>query len=184
MGLFGFGSKKDKTPTASASDTFSLSGPANAATLKCILTAGVRKVEMTADMNGSGNVVLTHGPAKIEGVNAIEAYLDVKGEGMALKPKKARHLADQCCWMQAANQFLDQGENIDTVLSAMNELLGKQDFLAEPFSLAEPHVAASVFSLKKAGTCPSGLDNVDAWLKRVEDKIPENLRAACMSHTS
>jgi hypothetical protein len=184
MGLFGFGSKKDKTPAASANDTYSLTGPAGPSSTQCILVAGLRGIEINADLSGTGTVTMTHGPVTVVGVNAIETYLDVKGQGAQLKPKKARHLGDQNRWIQVANQYLDTGAKIDEVLNHMNTLLGEQEFLAGPLSLADAHVAASVLSLKKEGKCPSGLNNVDAWLKRVEGKIPENLRSACMSHTS
>lgn len=184
MGLFGFGSKKDKTPAASANDTYSLTGPAGPSSLQCILVAGLRGIEVSTDLSGTGTVTMQHGPMSITGVNAIETYLDVKGQGAALKPKKARHLGDQNRWIQAANQYLDSGAKVDEVMNNMNALLGEQEFLAGPLSLADAHVAASVFCLKKDGKCPDGLGNVDAWLKRVEEKIPENLRSACMSHTS
>jgi len=184
MGLFGFGSKKDKTPAASANDTYSLNGPAGPSSTQCILVAGLRGVEMSADLSGTGNVTLNHGPVTVTGVNAIETYLDVKGQGAALKPKKARHLGDQNRWIQAANQYLDAGQKVDEVLNHMNSTLNENEFLAGPLSLADAHVAASVLSLKKGGQYPSGLSNVDTWLTRVEEKIPENLRSACMSHTS
>lgn len=184
MGLFGFGNKKDKAPAASANDTFSLTGPAGPSSTQCILVAGLRGVEINADLSGSGTVTMQHGPISVVGVNAIETYLDVKGQGAQLKPKKARHLGNQNRWIQAANQYLDTGSKVDEVMNHMNTALGEDEFLAGPLSLADAHVAASVFNLKKSGKYPSGLTNVDAWLKRVEEKIPENLRSACMSHVS
>jgi hypothetical protein len=59
----------------------------------------------------------------------------------------------------------------------MNTLLGSQEYLAGPLSLAEAHVAASVYCLKKAGQLPGGLSNIDAWFKRIEGKMTDSLRS-------
>ncbi|MEM8843963.1 MAG: hypothetical protein AAGB35_02870 [Pseudomonadota bacterium] len=184
MGLFGFGSKKEKTAAAGKNDPFTLSGPANAASAKCIMTAGIRGVALEANLSGDGEVTMTHGPVTISGENAIETYLDIKGEGMPLKPKKARHLGDQNRWIEVASQLLDQGNKVDQVLNKMNDILGSQDFLVGPLTLADSVVAGSILTLKKNGNLPSGLSNVDAWLARVEDKIPESLRANVMSQVN
>lgn len=184
MGLFGFGSKKEKTAAAGKNDPFSLSGPAGVASAKCILTAGVRGVEMDVNLSGGDQVTMTHGPVTIEGANAIIAYLDIKGEGMSLRPKKARLLADQYCWVEVALNLLDKGEKVELVLNKMNDVLGSQEFLVGPLSLADAIVAGSVLTIKKNGGLPAGLDNVDAWLTRVEQKIPENLRANAISHVN
>lgn len=184
MGLFGFGNKKEKTVAASASDTYSLKGPTGPSSAQCILAAGIRGIEMSAELSGSDTVTMTHGPVTISGTNAIETYLDIKGQGAPLKPKKARHLGDQNRWIEVANQLLDQENKVDQVMNRMNDVLGQQEFLVGPLTLADSHVAGSVFALQKTGKCPSGLSNVDAWLKRVEQKIPENLRGSCMSHVN
>lgn len=182
MGLFGFGKKKEKTAAAGANDTYTLSGPATAATAKCIMTAGVRKVSMEITMNDADNVTLTHGPVTLVGESAIETYLDVRGEGAPLRPKKARHLGDQNRWMDVSSSLLDNNEKVDQVTARMNEILAQQDYLVGPLTQADASVAASVLCLKKAGKLPSGLTNVETWLGRVEQNIPDNLRASYMSH--
>lgn len=178
MGLFGFGSKK--TAAAGKNDTFSLTGPANAGSAKCMMTAGVRGIAMEANLSGTGTVTMTHGLVIIVGENAIESYLDIKGEGAPLKPKKARHLGDQNHWIEVSSQLLDAGNKVDQVLQRMNEILAEQEFLVGPLTLADPVVAGSVLTLKKQGNLPTDLGHVDAWLQRIEQKIPENLRANVM----
>tara|TARA_R110002096_G_scaffold41901_10_gene113011 strand:- start:1086 stop:1640 length:555 start_codon:yes stop_codon:yes gene_type:complete len=182
MGLFGFGGKKEKVAAAGKDDKMSLNGPANASSMKCILTAGVRGIEMDVNLSGGESVTMTHGPVTIVGENAIETYLDIKGQGMPLKPKKARHLGDQNRWIEVSSQLLDSGNKVEQVMTRMDQILGEQEFLVGPLTLADSVVAGSVLALKKQGKAPAGLANVDAWLSRVESKIPDNLRAGFMSH--
>ncbi|MEM7304112.1 MAG: hypothetical protein AAF372_01135 [Pseudomonadota bacterium] len=184
MGLFGFGSKKEKTAAAGKNDPFSLSGPAGVASAKCIMTAGIRGVGLDVNLSGGSHVTMSHGPVTIEGANAVITYLDIKGEGMSLRPKKARLLADQYCWIEVASKLLDKGEKVDLVLNKMNDVLGAEEFLVGPLSLADSIVAGSVLTMKKNGSLPAGLSNIDAWLGRVEQKIPENLRATAMSQVN
>ena len=183
MGLFGFGGKKEKTAAAGKNDKISFTGGPDAATAKCILTAGVRGVEMDINLSGD-SANLTHGPVSAKGENACVTYFDKKGMGQSLRPKKARTLGEQNYWMDVSCQYLDKGENINEVLSKLDETLAGQDFIAGQLSLADPVVAGSVLTLKKAGNCPSGLSNIDAWLGRVEQKIPENLRSNYMGQLS
>ena len=182
MGLFGFGSKKEKTASAGKDDKYSLSGPAGAASNKCILTAGVRGIEMDVNLSGGDTVTMTHGPVTVVGENAIESYLDIKGQGMPLKPKKARHLGDQNRWIEVSSQFLDQGQKVEQVMNRMNEILGEQEFLVGPLTLADSVVAGSVLALQNNGKAPSGLSNVDAWLGRVEAKMPDAVRSSAMAN--
>ena len=181
MGLFGFGNKKEKPASAGKDDKYSLSGPAGAASAKCILTAGVRGIEMDVNLSGGDTVTMTHGPVTITGESAIETYLDIKGQGMPLKPKKARHLGDQNRWIEVSSSLLDQGQKVDQVMNRINEVLGQQEFLVGPLTLADSVVAGSVLTLKKQGKA-SGLSNVDAWLGRIEAKMPDAVRANAMSH--
>ena len=182
MSLFGFGGKKQKTAAAGKDDKMSLTGPTNASSMKCIMAAGVRGVEMDVDLSGADTVTMTHGPVTITGENAIQTYLDIKGQGMPLKPKKARHLGDQNRWIEVSSQLLDSGNKIEQVMARMDQVLGEQDFLVGPLTMADSVVAGSVLALKKQGKAPAGHANVDAWLARVEEKIPENLRTGFMSH--
>ncbi len=182
MGLFGFGGKKEKTAAAGKNDKMSLTGPANASSMKCILTAGIRGVEMDINLSGEDTVTMTHGPVTIVGENAISTYLDIKGKGMLLKPKKASRLGDQCRWMEVSSTLLDSGNKVEQVMTRMDQLLADQEFLVGPLSLADSAVAGSILALKKQGKAPAGHANVDAWLGRVEAKIPDNLRADFMSH--
>ncbi len=183
MGLFGFGSKKEKPVSAGKDDKFSLSGPAGAASNKCILTAGVRGVDINIDLSG-GELNVSHGPVSAKGESAIITYFDKKGTGNSLRPKKARVLGDQNYWMDLSCQFLDKDEKVSEILSQLDSNLANQDFVAGPLSLADPVIAGNVLALKKAGNCPAGLSNVDAWLNRVEQSIPENLRSNYMSQVS
>jgi len=183
MGLFGFGGKKEKTATASKNDKISFNGGSDAVTAKCILTAGVRGVEIDINLSGD-SANLTHGPVSAKGESAIVTYFDKKGLGQSLRPKKARTLGEQNYWMDVAYQYLDRGEKVSEVLSTLDSTLANQEFIAGPLSLADPVVAGSVMALKKAGSCPSGLTNIDAWLGRVEQKIPDNLRANYMGQLS
>ncbi len=180
MGLFGFGGKKEKTATAGKSDKIVFSGGSDAVTTKCILTAGIRGVEMDINMTGD-SANLTHGPVSAKGESACVTYFDKKGTGHSLRPKKARILGEQNYWMDVACQYLDQGEKVSEVLNVLNDTLDGNEFIAGQLSLADPVVAGSIMALKKSGNYPSGLSNVDAWLGRVEQQIPENLRSSYMS---
>lgn len=183
MALFGFGKKKEKTASASANDKISFSGTSDAVSTKCILTAGVRGVEIDIDLSGD-SANLTHGPVSAKGESAIVTYFDKKGTGQSLRPKKARTLGEQNYWMDIACQYLDQGEKVSEILTSLNNTLADNEFIAGPLSLADPAVAGSVITLKKAGNLPSGLSNIEAWLGRVEQKIPESLRSNYMSQLS
>jgi len=180
MALFGFGKKKEKTASASASDKISFSGAADAISAKCILTAGVRGVEIDIDLSGD-NASLSHGPVSAKGESAIVTYFDKKGTGQSLRPKKARTLGEQNYWMDVTCQYLDKGEKVSEILTSLNNALADKEFVAGQLSLADPAVAGSIMALKKAGNLPSGLSNIEAWLGRVEQKIPENLRSNYMS---
>ena len=180
MGLFGFGSKNEK-----AADTkMSLSADNSVACAKCVLTAGIRNVDIDVDTSGSDTLSLNHGSFSAMGEGAIMTYLDRKGQGQSVRPKKARVLGDQNYWLEISCQLLDKGEQVDTVLSRLNAVLGDNEFIAGPLSLADPAIAANILALKKSGQMPSGMSNVDAWLGRVEQKIPENLRATYMGLVS
>lgn len=180
MGLFGFGNKK--TAVASANDIYKLKGPAGSGSAQCLLLAGIRGIELQADLSADDTVTLTHGPVTLTGVSAIETYLDIKGQGAPLKPKKARHLGEQNRWIEISNQLLDQNRKVDQIMQRMNEILAEQEFLAGPLTQADAHVAGSVLALKKSGQWSPDLSNVEAWLKRLQEKIPENLRASVISH--
>lgn len=181
MGLFGFGSKKEKTAAAGKNDVMSLKGANNAASMKCILAAGIRGLELDVDLSGDEKVTVTHGPVTIIGENAIESYLDIKGEGMPLRPKKARHLGDQNRWVEVSTQYLDSETKVDEVMSRMDQILAEQEFLVGPLTMADAAVAGSIFALKKQGKAGQH-QNIDAWLSRIEAKMPEGIRSSLMSH--
>jgi len=122
MGLFGFGSKKEKTATAGKDDKISLKGANNAASMKCILAAGIRGLEMDVDLSGADSVTMTHGPVSATGESAIVTYCDKKGAGQSLRPKKARILGDQNYWMDVACSYLDQGETANLRSGYMSHL--------------------------------------------------------------
>ena len=174
MGLFGFGNKKEKP----ADTKMSLSADGSIACAKCVLTAGVRNVDIDVDTSGS-NLALTHGSLSTKGEGAIMTYLDRKGQGQSVRPKKARLLGDQNYWIEISN-MLDRGEQVEGILKRLDAVVGSNDFIVGPLSLADPAVAASIIALKKSGNIPAGLSNIDTWLGRVEQKIPENLRANYM----
>lgn len=180
MGLFGLGSKKEK-----AADTkMSLSADGSIGCARCVLTAGIRNVDMDVNASGSDNLTLSHGSYSAMGESAIITYLDRKGQGQSLRPKKARVLGEQDYWLDICCQYLDNGEQVEAIMNRLNAIVGENDFIAGPLSLADPAVAANVLALKKAGNLPSGLSNIESWLGRVEQKIPENLRATYMGLVS
>ena len=180
MGLFGLGNKKEQ-----ATDTkMSLSADGSIACAKCVLVAGIRNVDLDVDASGSGNLTLNHGPFSAAGEDAIIIYLDRKGQGQSVRPKKARVLGEQDYWLEISSQLLDKGEQVEAVLNRLNAALADNQFIAGPLSLADPVIAANVLALKKSGKLPAGLSNVETWLGRVEQKIPENLRARYMGLVS
>lgn len=180
MGLFGIGGKKEKPATASTNDKISFSGASDAVSAKCILTAGVRGVDIDINLSGD-SASLTHGPVSAVGESAIVTYFDRKGKGSSVRPKKATLLGEQNYWMDIACQFLDKGEKVNEVLNTLNNKLSNNEFIVGKLSLADPIVAGSVLALKKAGNLPSGLSNIETWLGRVEEQIPANLRSNYMS---
>ena len=176
MGLFGFGNKKEKV----ADTKMSLAADGSVACAKCVLTAGVRNVDMDVDTSGGDTLTLNHGSFSAVGEGAIVTYLDRKGQGQSVRPKKARVLGDQNYWLEISSKFLDKGEQVGAIMNRLNTVLGDNEFIAGPLSLADPAVAANVLALKKSGQLPGGLSNIDAWLQRVEQKIPDNLRSTYM----
>ena len=184
MGLFGFGKSKEKAAVASKNDNFALSGPNNASSARCIMAAAVRGVALKLDLGDGKKLEMSHGPVKLNSENAIYTYLDVKGDGAPLRPKKARHLGDQNYWLAIANELLDNNLQVEAILRRMDEILTTNDYLAGPITQADGPVAAGVLQLKKAGSCPQGLSHVDAWLSRVEQVVPEGIRANTMSQVS
>ena len=180
MGLFGFGNQKEK-----AADTkMSLAADGSVACAKCVLTAGVRNVDIDVDTSGSDTLILNHGSFSATGEGAIMTYLDRKGQGQSIRPKKARVLGDQNYWLEVSNQLIDKGEQVEAAMNRLNTVLGDNEFIAGPLSLADPALAADVLALKKSGKMPGGLTNIDTWLQRVEQKIPENLRSTYMGLVS
>ncbi len=183
MALFGFGGKKEKPVTAGKDDKILLTGSTDAVTMKSIMAAGIRGVEMDINLSGD-SLSITHGPVSAKGESAVITYFDKKGVGPSLRPKKARTLGEQNYWMDLSCQYLDTGEKVSEILNRLDSNLANQEFVAGPLSLADPVIAGNVLMLKKAGNYPSSLSNIDAWLTRVEQQIPENLRSTYMSHTS
>jgi glutathione S-transferase len=118
MGLFG--KRKSKQPAALQMRGY----PGDPGTNKCLLMAAERGVSLEALLVDLGERAcdspeyralspfgkvpcLRDGDFVTSGAPAVLAYLDIKGKGNSLNPKKASILAEQNFWVDMAQRFAD-----------------------------------------------------------------------------
>lgn len=203
MGLFS--RKKDKGSSNQEMEFLGVSGQAS--TIKCLILAGIKEVPLRATFAPSDVEVdqthsyqylapfemaptLTHGDFTTAGANAIMTYVDIRGTGMSLNPKKARTLGQQNYWITVCYEQLapavqevvngspsDDAKNLcNEVLTSLNNSLGENLFVVGPLSLADPHVAAYIYVLRANGADLSPYTNIAAWITRLEGEMSADLK--------
>lgn len=177
------------------------------ATMKCLLMAGIKGLKLNTTLSSVDNVeqtrsyqnldtnkkapTLTHGDFSVSGVRAILTYLDIRGSGMSLTPKKARTLGEQNYWIDVCDQTLApavesyiKGEAtaedeacIDKVLASLDRALSANNYIVGQVSFAEPHIAAYAALLNCCGFSMSIYPNIANWFVRLEKSMPERIKA-------
>ncbi|SFJ79997.1 Glutathione S-transferase, C-terminal domain [Methylophaga sulfidovorans] len=200
MGLFS--RKKDK-----GSNNLELLGlKGQVSTMKCLLMAGIRDVPLKTTLASSEVAVdqvnsyqyletsdkvpnLTQGDFSVSGVRAILTYIDVKGKGVSLIPKKARNLGLQNYWIDVCYQtfgpatqaFINNSmtekdtATLSDVLKSLEKILAENEFIVGQLSFADPHVAAYIYVLRVGGYDLTDYPNIGKWISRLEGKMSGSL---------
>jgi glutathione S-transferase len=172
------------------------------ATMKCLLMAGIKEVSLKTSLASSEididqinsyqyldgsdkSPTLTQGDFSVSGARAILIFLDVRGKGTSLEPKKARTLGIQNYWIDVCYQTLapvvqaeiqrqatEQSKAcLEKVLSSLNSILAENQYIAGQISFAEPNVAAYIYMLSVSGYDMTKYPNIGKWISRLEDKM-------------
>ena len=200
MGLF---SRKKDT----SSQEMELLGVAGQiATLKCLVLAGLKGISLrttfapestTVDQVNSyqylaqnGRVpTLTQGDFSVSGARAIMTYLDIRGKGTSLTPRKARVLGQQNYWIDICYQLLgpavqaisdgnatdEDKATCNSILNRLNELLGENLYVVGPMTFADSNVAAYIYALKVSNADFSQYPNINNWITRLENEMTDVL---------
>ena len=172
------------------------------ATMKCLLTAGIKEISLkTTLVSADGEIdqvssyqcinasdkspTLTQGDFSVSGTRAILTYLDVRGKGQSLVPKKARTLGLQNYWIDICYQVLASATQaiiskqateedkscLEKVLSRLNAILAENDYIVGQLSFADPNVAAYIYVLRCSDHDMSKYPNIASWISRLEANI-------------
>lgn len=183
-----------------------------AATIKSLLLAGIRGVPMDVDfaeadikpdqlhsyqtINSSDKApILTQGDFSVAGARGIQTYIDIRGNGASLYPRKARVLGQQNYWIEVCYKVLapvvqaiansESNEDIEDqcnhILTSLNTILADNQFVAGPLSLADPHVASYIYVLRGTGKDLQDYSNITNWITRLEDQMSDNLKDKYLS---
>lgn len=200
MGLFS--RKKDK----GSNDMALLGLKGQISTMKCLLMAAIRDVPLKTTLASSQVAVnqvnsyqyletsdrvptLTQGDFSASGARAILTYIDVKGKGGSLIPKKARNLGLQNYWIDVCYQTLGpvtqafinksmtdkESSLLNDVLNSLDKTLAENEFIVGQLSFADPHVAAYVYVLSCGGHDMTKYPNIGKWTSRLENKMSRPL---------
>lgn len=202
MGLF----SRKKSASNQEIEFLGVSGQAS--TLKCLLLAGVRGVSLRTTFAPSDVDVdhvpsyqylapfekapmISQGDFSVSGARAIQTYLDIRGKGASLYPRKARVLGQQNYWIEVcykklapAVQDIVKGGDVsddakvqcNEVLSSLDKILGENLFVAGPLTLADPNVAAFIYVLRSHDADLSPYSNIKSWITRLEGEISDDLK--------
>ena len=196
MGLF----SRKKKDSSQEIELLGLKG--QIATMKCLLMAGIKDVSLKTTLASSEididqinsyqyiggadkSPTLTQGDFSVSGARAILVFLDVRGKGISLEPKKARTLGIQNYWIDVCYQTLapavqaeiqrqatEQSKAcLENILSNLNSILADNQYIAGQMSFAEPNVAAYIYLLNTSGYDMSQYPNIGKWISRIEDKM-------------
>ncbi|MFK8067141.1 MAG: hypothetical protein AB8D52_02755 [Gammaproteobacteria bacterium] len=203
MGLF---SRKKKEPSIQKMDLLGVSG--QTATLSCLILAGLKEVSLqttfdTTDAkavntssyqkisSSESTPTLTHGEFSTSGVRAIQSYIDFRGKGNSLNPKKARLLGEQNSWLDICYQTIgpvlheladgntsEEGKaSCAAFLSNINNALEKNSYILGQLSFTDPNIAAFIIALKKHGVDTASYSNIEAWLSRLMEQMSDDSKA-------
>lgn len=182
------------------------------ATIKSLLLAAIRGVSMDINfaktdikpdqlhsyqnINISDQVpILKQGDFSVSGARGIQTYIDIRGTGASLYPRKARVLGQQNYWIEVGYKILapavqaivdDQGNDdiqtqCDKVLASLDGILEENQFVAGPLTLADPQVAAYIYVLKGAGKDLQAYSNITNWITRLEGEMSGDLKVKYLS---
>lgn len=180
-------------------------------TLKCLLMAEIKEISLKTTLASSESQVdqinsyqyidksdksptLTQGDFSVSGARAIMTYLDVKGKGNSLLPKKARTLGLQNYWIDVCSEDLaapveaviykqateEQKACLNKVLTSLDAVLSENQFIVGQLSLADPHVAAYIYLLSCSGYDLTSFPNIGKWISRLEEKTSGPLKFECL----
>lgn len=195
MGLF---SRKKK----SAEKVRLLGHPGHADTCKSLYLAAEKGVQLDAELidihneqNADGTLrslspfgklpCLVEGDFVTSGIAAVLPYLDVRGGGQPLTPRKAQHLGTQNYWIEiGARDVLSQVEaladgqpaqdedGLQQVFAGMDAQLQGKEYIVGAFSFADVHWVAYLHLCDAAeqGGLVDGLSNLKAWFERMKTR--------------
>ncbi len=126
---------------------------------------------------------LVEGDFVTSGIAAVLPYLDVRGGGLPLTPRKAQHLGTQNYWIETgAREVLPQIEalvdgrpaqdedGLRKVFAGMDAQLQGKEYIVGAFSFADVHWIAYLHLCDAAGQggLIDGLSNLKAWFERMK----------------
>jgi|GEM_PF-1870183 len=199
MGIFSiFGRKKDK----SSQEIELLGITGHIATLKCLILASIKDVSLQTRLASynvgvdqinsyqyldSSNRVPTinHEGFTVSGTPAILTYLDIRGKGVSLTPRKARVLGQQNYWIDLCYEILgpvtqavttgtasdDDKKRLNKILTSLNNLLSENLYVVGPMTFADPHVAAYIYALGCSGVDMTVYPKIGDWITRLENDM-------------
>lgn len=212
MGLFG--KRKNKQPPALQMRGY----PGDPGTNKCLLMAAERGVQLETQLvdleeracdspeyralSPFGKVpCLRDGDFVTSGAPAVLAYLDIKGNGNSLNPKKASILSEQNFWVDLAQRFADpvvtrlvsslapaapasSPAQLESDRAGLTQALSQLDttmadnrqFIVGQYSFADIHWTACMHLCVLAGerAVMDPFSALAAWFERVESRNAAN----------
>ena len=181
--------------------------PCDVNTSKCLIMAAEKKVKLEVqvlDVKGGAadenafralspfgkHPYLEEGDFSTSSVNAVLAFLDVRGEGGLSNPAKAQLFGQQNYWSQIArtkcepalkvlvdvNVYGEAGDTdaacatINTALDALNDFIDNKEYIVGEYSFADVHWTAVAHLLTVAGAeeAITSRSNLSAWFNRVK----------------
>lgn len=207
MGLF------SRAPSSIKQEISFLGIEGQLATERCIFTAGTRGTDMqicyasdAPDVDHTTDYQflspfervpsLRHGDFAIAGARGIIAYLDARGVGLPLTPRKARLVGQQNYWIELAGNLLapiiqaaevcenDSEKSVqisgyhqaENFIHKLNTIVEESEFILGSPTLADPQVCAYIKRLQSRNMLPQECDAIHKWYDRVFGLIPNELR--------
>ncbi|MBW9263891.1 MAG: glutathione S-transferase family protein [Candidatus Thiodiazotropha sp. (ex. Lucinisca nassula)] len=215
-----------KKKTTGSTDMHLRGYPADPNTNKCLLMAAEKDIRLNCELldieagacespeyrrlSPFGKApCLKEGGYVVSGIQAILAYMDVRGEGGSLNPKKAAILGEQNYWVDVAERFIDPnvtvltsrlknntesanendvqsakaviGEAMDTLDTVLSD---RRRFIAGDYSFADIHWTAAVHLCVLADhqDLISDRPNIKQWYDRVKGHTSKVSKKQTYSH--
>ncbi|MES9834187.1 MAG: glutathione S-transferase family protein [Candidatus Thiodiazotropha sp. LLP2] len=191
--------------------------PADPKTNKCLLMAAEKGIRLKSELldieagacddpeyrrlSPLGKApCLKEGGYVVSGVQAILAYMDVRGEGKSLNPKKASILGEQNYWVDIAERYIDPNvrvltsslkgtdqspseSEVSTAKAEIARILDSLDntisdgrrFIVGEYSFADIHWTAAIHLCVLAGheDLVNDRPNIKEWCGRVQSHISQ-----------